>query len=232
MALKLGSPTSVECIMKEGVSSFQFPKKSITKFSFPARGNMGPVNIFWHDGLKESPKIEGVPTDEWLGDLPNRPRRQGQAQAAPPRDPGYNGMIGRVFNYEAFQALKSDSEVRPASPNGSLFIGDKGILTTGTYGEGTRLLPTNKMADFKMPEPLLTRSPGHYRDWIRACKGGDASCSNFNVASPFVEWMLLGVIALRVEGKLEWDAAKMRFTNNNEANQFLKPRLRKGFTIS
>ena len=141
-------------------------------------------------------------------------------------------MIGRVFNYEAYQALKSDAEVRPASPNGSLFIGDKGILTTGTYGEGTRLLPTNKMADFKMPEPLLTRSPGHYRDWIRACKGGDASCSNFNVASPFVEWMLLGVIALRVEGKLEWDAAKMRFTNNNEANQFLKPRLRKGFTIS
>jgi len=37
---------------------------------------------------------------------------------------------------------------------------------------------------------------------------------------------------LRVPGKLEWDAAKMRFTNNNEANQFLKPRLRKGFTIS
>ncbi len=141
-------------------------------------------------------------------------------------------MIGRVFNYQAYQALKADSELRPASPNGSLFIGDKGILTTGTYGEGTRLLPTNKMADFRMPEPLLTRSPGHYRDWIRACKGGDASCSNFNVASPFVEWMLLGVIALRVPGKLEWDAAKMRFTNNNEANQFLKPRLRKGFTIS
>jgi hypothetical protein len=87
------------------------------------------------------------------------------------------------------------------------------------------------MADFRMPEPSLTRSPGHYRDWLRACKGGDAACSNFNVAAPFVEWMLLGVIALRVEGKLEWDAAKGRFTNNNEANQFLKPKLRKGFTI-
>jgi hypothetical protein len=233
MALKLGSPTSVECIMKEGVSKFQFPKKSITRFNFPARGSMGPVSIFWHDGLKESPKIEGVPTGEWLGDLPSAPRQRPAAGAAPQpqREPVYNGMVGRVFNYEAYQALKSNSEVRPASPNGSLFIGDKGVLTTGTYGEGTRLLPTAKMADFRMPEPSLTRSPGHYRDWLRACKGGDAACSNFNVAAPFVEWMLLGVIALRVEGKLEWDAAKGRFTNNNEANQFLKPKLRKGFTI-
>jgi hypothetical protein len=235
MALKLGSPTSVECVMKEGVSSFQFPKKSITKFTFPARGNMGPVVVYWHDGLKESPKLEGVPAGEWLGDLPNRPRPQGQAQGARPqamREPAFNGMVGRVFNWDAYKALKDNPEVKPASPNGSVFIGDKGILTTGTYGETTRLLPTEKMADYRMPEPLLTRSPGHYRDWIRACKGGDASCSNFNVAAPFVEWMLLGVIALRVDGRLDWDAAKMRFTNNNDANQYLKPKLRKGFTIA
>ena len=234
MALKLGAPTSVECIMKEGTSKFQFPKKSITRFNFPARGSMGPVTIYWHDGLKASPKIEGVPTDEWIGDLPSLITgggQRGQGGGRPQR-PVYTGITGRVFNFEAYQALKAAAEVRHPTPNGSVFIGDKGLLTTGTYGEQTRLLPTEKMADFRMPDPLLTRSPGHYRDWIRACKGGDPSCSNFNVAAPFVEWMLLGVIALRVEGKLEWDAAKMRFTNNNEANQYLKPTLRKGFTIS
>ena len=79
------------------------------------------------------------------------------------------------------------------------------MITTGTYGEETRLIPVEKMQDYNFPQPFLTRSPGHYRDWIRACKGGDPACSNFNVAGPFVEWMLLGVIALRVEGKLEWD---------------------------
>jgi hypothetical protein len=68
------------------------------------------------------------------------------------------------------------------------------------------------------------------RDFIRACKGGDPACSNFNVAAPFVEWMLLGVIALRVEGKLEYDPVKMRFTNNNEANKYLKPYIRKGWS--
>ena len=117
-------------------------------------------------------------------------------------------------------------------PNGSVFIGDKGMITTGTYGEDTRLLPVEKMRDYKMTPPLLTRSPGHYRDWIRACKGGDPACSNFNVAAPFVEWMLLGVIALRSEGKIEYDPVKMKITNNAEANKYLKPYIRKGWSFA
>lgn len=137
---------------------------------------------------------------------------------------------GRVFNWEEFQALKApDAKLRFPTPDGSLFIGDKGMLTTGTYGDVTRLLPVEKMKDYQMPAPLLTRSPGHMRDFIRACKGGDPACSNFDVAAPFVEWMLLGVIALRHEGKLEYDPDKMRITNNSEANKLLKPTFRKGW---
>ena len=82
------------------------------------------------------------------------------------------------------------------------------MLTTGTYGEDTRLVPMEKMKGYQFPQPSLTRSPGHYRDWIRACKGGDPACSNFEVAVPFVESMLLGTIALRFPGKLEWDAER------------------------
>ena len=137
---------------------------------------------------------------------------------------------GRVFNQSEFDALRAPgAELRFPTPDGSVFVGDKGMLTTGTYGEVTRLLPVEKMKDFKMPAPLLTRSPGHMRDFIRACKGGDPACSNFDVAAPFVEWMLLGVLALRHEGKLEYDADKMRVTNNAEANKLLKPVFRKGW---
>ncbi len=244
LALKLGSPTSVECIKKEGTSDFMFPKQSVIRFDFPARGNMGPVKIFWYDGLKENPKIEGVPEGEILGDMPGRRmlyggRRgaggQGQAQAAPPANmprPKPTGFVGRVFDWEQWEQTKNDPEKVVPAPDGSLFVGDKGMITTGTYGEQTRLVPLEKMRDYRFPAPLLTRSPGHYRDWIRACKGGDPACSNFNVAAPFVEWMLLGVIALRVEGKLEWDAAKMRFSNNNAANEYLKPKFRKGWQFT
>jgi len=120
--------------------------------------------------------------------------------------------------------LLGDSDV-----NGSLFIGEKGMATTGCYGERSRLVPADLMLDFKMPDPVLTRSPGHYRDWIRACKGGEPSCSNFSIAAPFVEWMLLGVISMRYEGKLLWDAQKGQFSNNAEANQYLRPKFRKGW---
>jgi hypothetical protein len=88
------------------------------------------------------------------------------------------------------------------------------------------------MKDYSFPAELLTRSPGHHRDWIRACKGGDPACSNFGVAVPFVEWMLLGVIALRVEGKIEYDPVKMKITNNAEANKYLRPNIRKGWSLT
>jgi hypothetical protein len=230
LALQLGAPTSVECIQKEGQSDFMFPNKSVIRYDFPARGSMPPVKLFWYDGLKETPKIPGVPEGELLGDLPDKPspRERARPQGPPP----YTGFTGDVFDFEKFQAVKNATDVEIPTPDGSVFIGDKGILTTGTYGEETRLIPVEKMKDYQFPQPVLTRSPGHYRDWIRACKGGDAACSNFNVAVPFVEWMLLGVIALRIPGKLEWDAAKMRFTNNPEANKYLKPAFRKGWSLT
>jgi hypothetical protein len=230
LALRLGTPTSVEAIKKEGTSSFQFPKASTIKFDFPARGNMPPVTLYWHDGLKEQPKIEGVPENEYLGDLPRLGgggRGQGAAAQAPPAPTGF---VGPTFKFN--EAYLPSAERRKVSPDGSLFIGEKGFITTGTYADDTRLLPVEKMRDYKMPAPLLTRSPGHYRDWIRACKGGDPACSNFNVAVPFVEWMLLGVIALRTEGKIEYDAAKMRITNNADANKYLKPFIRKGWSFA
>ena len=37
---------------------------------------------------------------------------------------------------------------------------------------------------------------------------------------------------LRVEGKLEWDSAKMRVTNNTEVNRLIKPTFRKGWQFS
>ena len=233
LALRLGAPSSVECIRKEGASPFMFPKSSTIRFDFPERGTMPALKIFWYDACKTNPTIPGVPEGEFLGELPAKPRpprAQGQPAPAPPAPSSY---VGRVFSWDEWKEIQpqfSNPRGLPA-PNGSLFIGEKGLLTTGTYGESTRLLPVAKMQDYRFPDPLLTRSPGHHRDWIRACKGGDPACSNFDVAAPFTEWILLGVIALRVEGRLEWDSAKMRFTNSNEANRYLRPTIRKGWTV-
>jgi len=113
--------------------------------------------------------------------------------------------------------------------NGSLFVGSRGMVTTGCLGDRTRLVPAAKMKGYKLPAQVLTRSPGHYADWIRACKGGEPACSNFSVAGPFAQWVLMGLIALKIEGPLHWDAAGERFSNSAEANRHLKPRFRRGW---
>jgi hypothetical protein len=112
-----------------------------------------------------------------------------------------------------------------------VFVGTKGYLGTSGRGEGVGLIPGSRWAEYSLPSQLLTRSPGHQRDWIRACKGGEAACSNFGIAGPYTEWVVLGAIAARVPGKLLWDAQKMEFTNSREATALVKPLFRRGWEL-
>jgi hypothetical protein len=117
------------------------------------------------------------------------------------------------------------------SGNGAVFIGTKGIMATCERGEGVHLLPAEKWKDYVLPPQLLTRSPGHMADWVRACKGGEPSCADFRITAPFAEWLALAVISWRVPGKLEWDSRNLRFTNNREANNYVRPRMHKGWEL-
>ena len=114
--------------------------------------------------------------------------------------------------------------------SGVLYIGEKGYMTTGEYGGGPRLLPAAKMEGYQPPAQLLVRHPETYTDFVRSSKGGDPAASNFDEAGPFTEWIDMACIALRVEGKLDWDTAKMQFTNSKKANEYLKPTFRKGWS--
>jgi len=119
-----------------------------------------------------------------------------------------------------------------AGPWNEIFVGSKGHMGTAGRGESVRLLPESSMANFKKPPQVLKRSPGHYADWIRACKGGDPACSNFSIAAPYTEWMLLGAISWRFPNeKLLWDGKHLCFTNNKKANEYIKPKFRKGWEL-
>jgi hypothetical protein len=227
MALMLGAPSSVEVIKQEGKNDLTYPKSSVTRFEFPARRSMPAVKVFWYDARKDAPmRPEGLAADEMLigpGLFSVPPVGE---SGAPPRA-GARGGASAAVKPPAGAAAR-----RPDQANGAVFIGDKGILTTDTYAANVRLLPAARMKDYRVPPQLLSRSPGHYRDWIRACKGGEPACSNFSVAGPFTEWIVMACIALHFEGKLEWDSAKMKFTNRPEANRYLKPEFRKGWKFT
>ena len=106
------------------------------------------------------------------------------------------------------------------------------LSTMAVRAKLTITSPTAKAADYQPPPPFLTRSQETYTDWIQSCKSGNPSASNFDVAGPFTEWITMGCIACRVSGKLEWDPVKLRITNNKEANKFVKPTFRKGWSFT
>ena len=116
--------------------------------------------------------------------------------------------------------------------SGSLIIGDQGTLySPDDYGSAYVLLPKKNFVDYKKPEPTLARSPGHYTEFAKACKGGDPAMSNFNYAGRLTETVVLGVVALRAGQKIEWDAAKLKVTNVSGANEFVKREYRQGWTL-
>lgn len=158
-------------------------------------------------------------------EFPERPNKYVPAGKMPPMTVcWYEGSAVKHF------VVPADLTEKDVKHFNEIFVGTKGYMGTSGRGESVRLIPESKMKTFKKPPQVLKRSPGHSQDWIRACQGGDPACSNFSIAGPYAEWMLLGAISWRFPNeKLMGDGKNLRFTNNEKANEFIKPRFRKGW---
>ena len=110
-----------------------------------------------------------------------------------------------------------------------LFIGDKGMLLSD-YEKHT-LLPEDKFADFKRPEPFIPKSLGHHAEWLHACKTGEPTTCNFEYAGWLTEANHLGNVAYRIGKKLEWDPVKLQATNAPEAERFIRREYRKPWKL-
>ncbi len=123
---------------------------------------------------------------------------------------------------------------RKMHASGAVFYGSKETIMHGSHGAGgMRVIPETRMKAFKRPDKTIPRvKGGHEGDWIRACKDGKPASSNFSYGGALTEMVLLGVIAMRVPGKkLLWDSKNLKFTNSPEANAFVHPPYRKGWTL-
>ncbi|MCA9734031.1 MAG: Gfo/Idh/MocA family oxidoreductase [Deferribacteres bacterium] len=117
---------------------------------------------------------------------------------------------------------------------GMLFIGSKGKLMAGTYGDSPRIIPETKMKEYKLPAKTIPRSPGIHEEWVEAIKENKETTSNFEYAGRLTETMLLGNIAVRMNKSnqiLQWDGPNLRFTNSEEATAMVTKEYRKGFEL-
>jgi len=120
------------------------------------------------------------------------------------------------------------------SGGGVLFVGDKGKIMCSTYGNNPRIIPESKMMEYKRPEKTIPRSPGIHEEWVEAIKAGKKSTTDFSYSGLLTETMLLANIAVRAKKHktvLEWDGAKMEFTNLPEANEFVHKEYRLGWSL-
>jgi hypothetical protein len=101
-----------------------------------------------------------------------------------------------------------------------------------SHGGTPQLLPGELHEEAKKVARTMVRSPGHYEEWLAACKGGPRPASSFDYAGPLTEIVLLGVLALRAPGRrLEWDSENLKVKNDPELNPFVRPEYRKGWTL-
>ena len=132
---------------------------------------------------------------------------------------------------------------------GIIFEGKKGKLMAGLFGRKPTLLPTKKMKEVNLPatKQALVQggSEGHQRQWTEACKKGYGTytSSNFDIAGPLTETVLMGNLAVRSffhkEGTandgfpgrklLLWDGPNMKITNFEPANRYVKRQYREGW---
>jgi predicted dehydrogenase len=116
---------------------------------------------------------------------------------------------------------------------GAVVMGDKGTIVYGSHGAGhVHIIPQAKADAYKRPPKTIPRVKEHHLDWLQAIRNGTKAGSDFSYGGPLTEIALLGVIAIKMAGtKLEWDSSRLRFKNCPEANQFINPPYRKGWSL-
>ncbi|MBN2349264.1 MAG: Gfo/Idh/MocA family oxidoreductase [Bacteroidales bacterium] len=117
---------------------------------------------------------------------------------------------------------------------GVLFHGTKDTLVCGCYGMDPWLLSGRTP---NVPKTVRRVEATHEMDWVRACKESAGSrvesASAFKEAGPFNEMVVMGVLAVRLQGlnkELEWDGKNMRFTNISDTEK-IKTVIEDGFKI-
>jgi len=140
---------------------------------------------------------------------------------------------------QAVTVIWYDGRKRPPVPRdydlskwsiGVVFVGDDGMLVAD-YSKHV-LLPEDKFKDYKRPPRSIPPSPGHYREWIAACRGGPPAQCNFEYAGWLIEHNLLGNVAYRVGKKLQWNATGLKAANAPEADRYIRKEYRPGWEIA
>lgn len=126
------------------------------------------------------------------------------------------------------QAVVESVGLKALSDQGSLYIGTEGVMYS-PYIADPVLLPADKFKGAELPK---VNGEDHYLQFVEACRGNGQTSAPFEYAGPLTESVLLGCLATRFpKTTLAWDAAKLKVTNEEKANAFVRKPYRKGWEV-
>jgi len=168
---------------------------------------------------------------------------EGMTEVAGPRWSVVRWEIPADGSRPAFTLWWYDGNKRPPAAlfpsetydeNGVIFVGEQDVMLTN-YNGGAKFRSGRTAADFNSVPETLPKCPDwdrcHYREWIEACKGGPKALSDFEVAGPMTEIVLLGNVAVRSGRPITWDRTRMQVLNDPEANRWVHQEDRRGWRI-
>ena len=206
-ALKLEHPKTIQVEQMRGGSNERYPMGSRIRWDFPARGDMAPVKVYWFEGLKQGVEASAKG---------NLRVATGAAQNIPP-------LLAELREKYADDEFES---------NGTLYVGEKGVIYTGTYGDRMHILPWDKMRATPAPPKALPRPKNIMLDFLDACRAGKTeTAASFEYGARLTEFTLLGNLAqyAGVDKPVEWDGPEMKVTNLPELNRFVSREYRSGW---
>lgn len=105
------------------------------------------------------------------------------------------------------------------------------IFKGGSHASTLSIIPEEKAKAMAAKLPPVPESPSnHFENFLLACSGREKTRSSFEIHGPLSQVFSLGVIAQRLNEKLEIDAASGKITNDAFANALLAgPPPRKGW---
>jgi hypothetical protein len=145
----------------------------------------------------------------------------------PPIPKGY-GVSGLDPNIPA----PSTGAIAAAKLNPGKIIYSKDLtFKGGSHGSTLSIIPEEKAKAMAGTLPDIPASPSnHFRNFVQACKGEEKTRSPFSIAGPLSQVFCLGVLAQKLNTKLEFDRKRKIITNNKTANALLiGPPPRKGW---
>ncbi len=118
-----------------------------------------------------------------------------------------------------------NDKTNKAPDQGSIFLGTNGVMVLPHVGK-----PRLVGESFKDSQITSVAGTDHWHQFIDAAMGKGQTSANFDYAGPLTEAVLLGSVASRFpQQELKWDAAALKFTNIEAANQFVKRPYRAGW---